>query len=222
MVLLHQLHVLASAGLRHAWGVQNLGSFIAQARGLSLLAPTFRPTLSLLSTNLSGSCVNSVAPTLVKEELIKSYPFSSPIGSIRGFKLQPKRTKFRKYFKSICFNDNIKKNTTYLKYGLYGAVAMSGQRIKAASLESMRRAVRRKIGKKGRLIMRIFPHFPVTKKPPETRMGKGKGNVEYYAGCIRPGSVIFELDNVTKKQALTAVMNAEHCIRTKVKFVEFN
>lgn len=175
-----------------------------------------------ISEALGGRALHAAANRFPAHGKV-SFPSLIPnLNHVRGFRLQPRRTPYRKYFKSICFNDIISDNKTDLKFGSFGCVSVQGSRVKAATLESMRRAVRRKIGKKGRLIMRIFPHFPVTKKPLEVRMGKGKGNVEYYAGCIRPGAVIFELDNVTRKQAMSAVFSARHCIKNQVKFVEWN
>ena len=105
--------------------------------------------------------------------------------------LSPKRTKYRKAHKGRIHGDA--KGGTSLNFGSYGMKALQPERITARQIEAARRAITRHIKRQGRVWIRIFPDLPVTKKPTEVRMGKGKGSVEFWAAKVKPGSIIFEL-----------------------------
>ncbi|MCF6198827.1 MAG: 50S ribosomal protein L16 [Hyphomicrobiaceae bacterium] len=118
--------------------------------------------------------------------------------------LQPKRTKFRKMFKGRI--KGIAKGGTSLTFGAYGLKALEPERVTARQIEATRRAITRHMKRQGRVWIRIFPDVPVTKKPTEVRMGKGKGSVEFWAAKVKPGRIMFEIDGVSDavaRQALT-------------------
>ena len=117
--------------------------------------------------------------------------------------LQPKRTKFRKAFKGRIHGDA--KGGTALNFGAYGLKAMEPDRITARQIEAARRAITRHIRRQGRLWIRVFPDVPVSKKPTEVRMGKGKGSVEFWAARVKPGRILFEVDGVPEDTAREAL-----------------
>src|SRR5918999_2608212 len=117
--------------------------------------------------------------------------------------LQPKRTKFRKAFKGRIHGDA--KGGTSLNFGAFGLKAMEPERITARQIEAARRAITRHIKRQGRLWIRIFPDVPVSKKPAEVRMGKGKGAVEFWAARVKPGRILFEVDGVPEDTAREAL-----------------
>ena len=129
--------------------------------------------------------------------------------------LSPKRTKFRKAFKGRIHGNA--KGGTSLTFGSFGMKALQPERITARQIEAARRAITRHIKRQGRVWIRIFPDVPVTKKPTEVRMGKGKGSVEFWAARVKPGRIMFELDGVTEALAREALElgNAKLPIRTK-------
>ena len=108
--------------------------------------------------------------------------------------LSPKRTKYRKAHKGR-IHGNAKGGTT-LNFGAYGLKATEPARVTARQIEAARRAITRHIKRAGRMWIRIFPDVPVSKKPTEVRMGKGKGAPEYWMARVKPGRVVFELDGV--------------------------
>ena len=116
--------------------------------------------------------------------------------------LSPKRTKFRKAHKGR-IHGNAKGGTT-LNFGAYGLKAMQPERITARQIEAARRAITRHIKRQGRVWIRVFPDVPVSQKPTEVRMGKGKGTPEYWACRIKPGRILFELDGVEEDLAKRA------------------
>ena len=124
--------------------------------------------------------------------------------------LSPKRTKFRKAFKGRIHGNA--KGGTSLTFGSFGMKALQPERITARQIEAARRAITRHIKRQGRVWIRIFPDVPVTKKPTEVRMGKGKGSVEFWAARVKPGRIMFELDGVTEALELG---DAKLPIRTK-------
>ena len=130
--------------------------------------------------------------------------------------LQPKRTKFRKAFKGRIHGNA--KGGTELNFGSYGLKAMEPDRITARQIEAARRAITRHIKRAGRLWIRIFPDVPVSSKPAEVRMGKGKGAVDYWAARVAPGRIMFEIDGVTEEVAREALRlgAAKLPIRSKV------
>ena len=130
--------------------------------------------------------------------------------------LQPKRTKFRKAFKGRIHGDA--KGGTALNFGAFGLKAMAPERITARQIESARRAITRQMKRQGRVWIRIFPDVPVTGKPAEVRMGKGKGAVDYWAARVAPGRIMFEIDGVPDDIAREALRlgAAKLPIRTRV------
>jgi large subunit ribosomal protein L16 len=130
--------------------------------------------------------------------------------------LQPKRTKFRKTFKGR-INGNAKGGFS-LNFGSYGLKALEPERVTARQIEASRRAITRQMKRQGRVWIRIFPDVPVTKKPTEVRMGKGKGGIEFWAAKVKPGRILFEIDGVADETAREALRlgAAKLPIKTKV------
>lgn len=120
---------------------------------------------------------------------------------------QPKRTKYRKCFKGVMKgSDRYKEGKlTLLTDGEYGLRSLELGRVSARQLEAARRARRYHRNRMGKVTMKVFPDVPVTKKPREIRMGKGKGSVEYWAARVRPGTVRFEVRDVEKEVARHAL-----------------
>ena len=117
--------------------------------------------------------------------------------------LQPKRTKFRKAHKGRIHGDA--KGGTDLNFGSYGLKAMEPERITARQIEAARRAITRHMKRQGRVWIRIFPDVPVSAKPVEVRMGKGKGSTYYWAAKVKPGRIMFEIDGVNDEIAREAL-----------------
>jgi len=117
--------------------------------------------------------------------------------------LQPKRTKYRKQFKGRIHGDA--KGGSTLTFGTYGLKATQPDRVTARQIEAARRAMTRHMKRQGRVWIRIFPDVPVTSKPTEVRMGKGKGSVDYWACRVKPGRVMFEIDGVSEAVAREAL-----------------
>ncbi|NOX96168.1 MAG: 50S ribosomal protein L16 [Alphaproteobacteria bacterium] len=116
--------------------------------------------------------------------------------------LQPKKTKFRKMHKG-----RIKgaAKGSALNFGSYGLKALQPERVTARQIEATRRAITRAMKRQGRVWIRIFPDTPITKKPTEVRMGKGKGSVEFWAAKVKPGRIMFEVDGVPEDVARLAL-----------------
>tara|TARA_Y100000817_G_C16592624_1_gene427092 strand:- start:9 stop:425 length:417 start_codon:yes stop_codon:yes gene_type:complete len=131
--------------------------------------------------------------------------------------LSPKRTKFRKAHKGRIHGDA--KGGAFLNFGSYGMKALQPERITARQIEAARRAITRHIKRQGRVWIRIFPDVPVTKKPTEVRMGKGKGSVEFWAAKVKPGRIIFELDGVNEDLAREALALGSAKLPIRTKFV---
>lgn len=134
--------------------------------------------------------------------------------------LSPKRTKFRKYQKGS--TGGIKSNTTKLEFGQYGVKALEQGRITARTIEAVRRVMTRKFKRSGQIWIRIFPDIPVTEKPLEVRMGKGKGAPSFWICRIKPGQILFEMDGVSLALAKQAALLAHHKLPIKSKFVTLN
>ena len=132
--------------------------------------------------------------------------------------LQPKRTKFRKQHKGRIHGDT--KGGADLNFGSYGLKAMEPERVTARQIEAARRAMTRYMRRQGRVWIRIFPDVPVTKKPTEVRMGKGKGSVEFWAARVSPGRVMFEVDGVSEEIAREAFRLAGAKLPIKTRFVQ--
>ena len=116
--------------------------------------------------------------------------------------LSPKRTKFRKAHKGRIHGNS--KGGTSLNFGAYGLKAMAPERITARQIEAARRAITRHLRRTGRLWIRVFPDVPVSSKPAEVRMGKGKGSPEFWVARVAPGRIMFELDGVSWELAQEA------------------
>ena len=130
--------------------------------------------------------------------------------------LSPKKTKFRKQFKGR-IHGSAKGNFT-LNYGSYGLKAMEPERVTSRQIEAARIAATRYMKREGQLWIKIFPDKPITKKPLEVRMGKGKGSVEYWIAQIKPGQMLFEMQGVdeTVAREAFALASAKLPVSTKV------
>jgi large subunit ribosomal protein L16 len=117
--------------------------------------------------------------------------------------LQPKRTKFRKQFKGRIHGNA--KGGTNLDFGEFGLKATEPERVTARQIEAARRAITRHMKRAGRVWIRIFPDVPVSKKPTEVRMGKGKGSIEYWCARVHPGRIMFEIGGVPEDVAREAL-----------------
>jgi large subunit ribosomal protein L16 len=117
--------------------------------------------------------------------------------------LQPKKTKYRKQFKGRIHG--LTKGGATLNFGSFGLKALEPERITARQIEAARRAITRQMKRQGRVWIRIFPDLPVSDKPAEVRMGKGKGAVEYWAARVAPGRIMFEVDGVPDETAREAL-----------------
>lgn len=129
--------------------------------------------------------------------------------------LAPKKTKFRKAHKGRIHG--VAKGGTSLNFGEFGLKALEPERITARQIEAARRAITRHLRRAGRVWIRIFPDVPVSSKPAEVRMGKGKGSPEYWACRVKPGRVMFELDGVSEELARGAFERAAAKLPIKTK-----
>ena len=134
--------------------------------------------------------------------------------------LQPARTKFRKAHKGR-INGTAKRGAT-MNFGSHGLLALEPERITSRQIEAARVALTRYMKRAGRVWLRIFPNIPVSKKPIEVRMGKGKGNVEYYVFRVKPGRIIFEIDGVSDLVAKEAFDRASSKLPIKTKVIKRN
>ena len=132
--------------------------------------------------------------------------------------LQPKRTKFRKAHKGRIHGNA--KGGTSLTFGSYGLKALEPDRINARQIEAARRAITRHMKRAGRVWIRIFPDLPISSKPTEVRMGKGKGSPEYWAARVAPGRVMFEIDGVSEPIAREALRLGAMKLSIKTKFIQ--
>ncbi|QLE83861.1 MULTISPECIES: 50S ribosomal protein L16 [Shewanella] len=130
--------------------------------------------------------------------------------------LQPKRMKFRKMFKG---RNRGLANGTEVSFGDFGLKAVGRGRLTARQIESARRAMTRHIKRQGQIWIRVFPDKPITSKPLEVRMGKGKGNVEYWVCQIQPGKVLYEMNGVSEELAREAFTLAAAKLPIKTTFV---
>src|ERR1700735_150631 len=130
--------------------------------------------------------------------------------------LQPKKTKYRKQFKGRIHG--LTKGGSALNFGSHGLKSVEPERITARQIEAARRAITRQMKRQGRVWIRIFPDVPVSDKPAEVRMGKGKGAVEYWAARVHPGRILFEIDGVADDVARLSLQlgGAKLPIRTKI------
>ncbi len=132
--------------------------------------------------------------------------------------LQPKRTKFRKMHKGRISGQA--KGGFEISFGQFGLKALEPERVTSRQIEAARRAMTREMKRQGRVWIRIFPDVPVSKKPIEVRMGKGKGAVEFWAAKVKPGRVMFEIDGVSETVAREALRLAAMKLPVKTRVVE--
>ena len=132
--------------------------------------------------------------------------------------LQPKRTKFRKQHKGRIHG--LSKGGTDLNFGAFGLKALEPERVTARQIEAARRAMTRHMKRAGRVWIRIFPDLPISSKPTEVRMGKGKGSPEYWAARVAPGRIMFEVDGVPEDVAREAMRLAAAKLPIKCRFVQ--
>jgi len=131
--------------------------------------------------------------------------------------LQPKRTKFRKQMKGR--NRGLAFRGSDVSFGEFGLKAVGRGRITARQIEASRRAMTRHIKRGGKIWIRVFPDKPITKKPLEVRMGKGKGGVEYWVAQIQPGRMLFEMEGVSEELAREAFQLAAAKLPVATSFV---
>ena len=131
--------------------------------------------------------------------------------------LMPKRVKYRKSFRGKMKGPATRGNK--VSFGDYGLMAMEQCWVTAREIEAGRVAATHQMGTEGRLYIRIFPHKAVSAKPAETRMGKGKGEPEFYAAVVRPGTVLFEVTGVTLDFAKQVLNNVAHKMSVRTKFI---
>ncbi len=129
----------------------------------------------------------------------------------------PSRTKYRRSQKGSNAGNAKRGNT--LAFGEFGIQAMTRTRLDGRQLEAARVAINRHLKRKGKVWIRVFPHMPVTEKPAETRMGRGKGPVEYYVALIKPGAVLFEISGVTPTIAREAMRLADTKLPCSCRFI---
>jgi large subunit ribosomal protein L16 len=132
--------------------------------------------------------------------------------------LAPKRTKFRKMHKGR--RHGIAYRGSTLAFGEFGLTTLDPAWLDARQIESARVAITRHIKRGGKLWIRVFPDKPITKKPAETRMGKGKGNPEFWVASVRPGRILFELEGVTPEIAKQAFRLATSKLPVRTKFLQ--
>ncbi len=132
--------------------------------------------------------------------------------------LQPKRTKYRKPHK-VSYEGKAKGNT-YVAFGEYGIVASEGAWIDARQIEAARIAISKRLGKVGKMWIRIFPHMSLTKKPLEVRMGSGKGALEKYVAVVKAGTIMFEVANIPEELAREGLRAAGNKLPIKWKIVK--
>ena len=131
--------------------------------------------------------------------------------------LIPSRTKFRKVRKGRITGPATSGNT--IAFGQYGLQSTEGDRISSRQIEAARQAMTRYIKRGGKVWIRIFPHTPVTRKPQDVKMGGGKGNPEYFAAKVRPGTVMFEMQGVPQEVAREAMRLAANKLPVKTRFL---
>ncbi len=132
--------------------------------------------------------------------------------------LMPKRVKFRKQQRGRIRGNAQRGN--FVAFGEYGLQALEGGWMTARQIEAGRVAARQFVAREGKLFVRAFPDKPISKKPLETRMGKGKAEPEYWAACIKPGMVLYELTGIPREVAVQAFVRVAHKMPFRCRFVE--
>ena len=132
-------------------------------------------------------------------------------------KLLPSRTKYRKVHKGRVRGTASRGNK--VSFGEFGIQSLSRGRMTSNQIEAARVAINRHLKRKGKVWIRVFPHKPVTKKPAETRQGKGKGPVDHWVAVIKPGTILFEISSVPEEVARAALSLASYKLPLKTKFI---
>lgn len=132
--------------------------------------------------------------------------------------LMPKRTKYRKQMKGR--NRGQATRGFWISFGEYGLKALDRGMLTSRQLEAARKAITSSTKRGGKVWIRVFPDKPITKKPLEVRMGKGKGSVEYYAAVVKPGKILFELSGITEELARQAFLLAATKLPFRTKFIK--
>ena len=132
--------------------------------------------------------------------------------------LQPTRTKYRKAHKGRIHGKATRAST--LNYGTYGFKAIQPERVMGKQIEAARVALTRYMQRTGKVWSRVFPNIPVSKKPTEVRMGKGKGSPEFWVCRVKPGRILFEVDGVSEDVARIALYKASAKLPIKTKFIK--
>lgn len=133
--------------------------------------------------------------------------------------LQPKRNKYKKLKKCFLKNQKIETKLNKLCFGLYGLKILESIKISASQLEMIRQLVNRGMSRKGKLWICIFPAIPITSKPTENRMGKGKGNVSYWVSPIKAGTVLFEIQGISKQESFIVLKKLQKKLGFKTKII---
>lgn len=131
--------------------------------------------------------------------------------------LLPKKTKFRKVFKGK--NRGVATRGSTVAFGEYGLQSLDNERLTSRQIEAARRAMTRHVKRGGKIWIRIFPDVPVSRKPQDVKMGKGKGNPEFFVAKVRAGAVLFEMKGVSEDIAREAMRLASHKLPVKTRFV---
>lgn len=132
--------------------------------------------------------------------------------------LMPKRSKYRKAQKGQMAG--LSKGANFIDFGEYGMQVLERGRITNKQIEACRVAINRHFNRRGQVWIRIFPDKPITKKPAEVRMGKGKGAVDHYVAVVKPGRILFEVSNVSKELAQNALKRAAAKLGLRTRFVQ--
>tara|TARA_A100001388_G_C28446441_1_gene346579 strand:- start:22 stop:435 length:414 start_codon:yes stop_codon:yes gene_type:complete len=132
--------------------------------------------------------------------------------------LEPKKVKFRRVHRGNRRGMSMRGN--FVTFGSYGLKALEPGWVTARQIESSRIVISRIVRKIGKMWIRIFPDKPVTARPAETRMGKGKGSLDHWVALVKPGRILFEIDGVSKEEAVQAFRDAGHKLPIKTKLVE--
>ena len=131
--------------------------------------------------------------------------------------LLPKRTKFRKVRKGRI--RGVATSGNYIAFGDFALQSQGHERVTSRQIEASRQAMTRYIKRGGKIWIRIFPHTPITRKPQDVKMGSGKGNPEFFAAKVRPGTILFEMQGVSEEIAREAMRLAAHKLPVKTKFL---
>lgn len=133
--------------------------------------------------------------------------------------LQPKKQKYRKIHRTRGMLRGKSQTGNLVSFGTFGLKAQSSGELTSRQIEAARRAMTRYIKRGGKIWIRIFPHIPITKKPAEVSMGKGKGNIEFYVSRVKEGRILFEMEGVDEVTAREAFRLADSKLPIKTKFV---